>query len=201
MKKKYKYILVVIILLIIYFSQSFIYINTIKYSDMLYNYEKKFLKVNSFIKDDDKYVFTKILYRDIYEFNKEITIYKGSASGIKKDMLVVDTNGIIGIIDKVYKGYSTVLLLTNKDINISIKVGNVYGSLVNIDGKLVVTNLTSNIDVSNMKIYTSGYSKYSSDILIGTTLDKKDNVKNIYHVRLSANLDSISDVIVIKDIR
>ena len=67
---------------------------------------------------------SKVMYRDIYDYNNYITIYKGSNDNLVKNMAVINEFGLVGIIDKVNKNNSIVKLITNIDSNISVKINN-----------------------------------------------------------------------------
>ena len=61
-----------------------------------------------------------------------ITINNGDASGIKPNMGVINSAGIVGIVDKTSKNYATIIsiLNINSKINAKIKKSNHFGSLV-----------------------------------------------------------------------
>ena len=64
----------------------------------------------------------------LYFFNN-FTIDKGLDFNLKENMAVVNSNGLIGIIDKVYKNYSIVKLITTSNdnkISVKIKKDNTY---------------------------------------------------------------------------
>lgn len=61
-----------------------------------------------------------------------LTIDKGRNDGVKQDMGVITTKGILGIIENVSKNFSTVqsVLNTKSNINAKIKGTNYFGSLI-----------------------------------------------------------------------
>jgi len=135
-------------------------------------YEKEYKElINSLdlsIIDKYQYQYSKIIYRDIYEFYNEITILKGKNSNIHKKSAVINENGLIGTITKVNKNSSVVSLITNKDSNISIKVNESYGILKYSNNSLIITSINNyeNITVGSV-IYTSGLGKLPEGIKIG----------------------------------
>lgn len=110
---------------------------------------------------------SKVKYRDIYDFKKKIVIYKGYNDGVKKNDAVIDNFGLVGLVSKTFKNTSEVELITSKNSNISVKVGDAYGMLEYKDG-LVVKSL-SNYDVvkEGDLIYTSGIGNIAANILVG----------------------------------
>ena len=63
-------------------------------------------------------------FRNIDYWYDEITIDKGSKSGITKGMAVVNNSGLLGQITSVSNYYSTVKLLANENMSdkISVKI-------------------------------------------------------------------------------
>ncbi|EKT4550026.1 rod shape-determining protein MreC [Flavobacterium psychrophilum] len=61
-----------------------------------------------------------------------LTINSGSLQGIKEDMGVVNSQGIVGIVEKVSPKYATILSVLNikSQINAKVKKSNHFGSLV-----------------------------------------------------------------------
>ena len=61
-----------------------------------------------------------------------LTINSGSLQGIKEDMGVVNSKGIVGIVEKVSPKYATILSVLNvkSQINAKIKKSNHFGSLI-----------------------------------------------------------------------
>jgi len=113
-------------------------------------------------------IYSKVLYRDIYEFYNEITILRGSENNIKKNSAVINENGLIGTIKKVNKNSSVVSLITNTDSKISIRVNNSYGILKFSKNNLIITSINNyeNIGIGNV-VYTSGLGNLPANIKIG----------------------------------
>ncbi len=172
--------------------------------DNNYNYNtvtKFYCDVNNnpYIPLDTNYITTRVLYRDIYNFNDEITIYKGLNYDLKENMAVIDNSGIVGFITKVNKTTSEVRLISHSDINLSVKVNDSYGLLKNIDNKLVITNLTNTDILVGTSVYTSGLANLNEGIKIGNISYNIDNIK--YEVNISSNLDNINYLYIIKDVK
>ena len=118
--------------------------------------------------NDYNYVISKVIYRNIYSFNNELTISKGKNYGIKKKYAVVNDLGLVGIINNSYNNYSKVQLLTNKNTEISVRINNSYGILKRSKDIFYVDNITNSeiINIGDL-VYTSGIGNLPGDILIG----------------------------------
>jgi rod shape-determining protein MreC len=173
--------------------------------------------------DEQVFLYKDTLYRQQYEFisakvignttnkrNNYLTLNKGSRQGIQKDMGVITSNGIVGIVKEVSPNFSSVISVLHKDTKISAKVkknghlGTVnwgggdyrYGELVDIP--------THVKPVLGDTIITSGYSSsFPEGIMIGTISDfrieKGDNFYTIT-IRFSTDFNNISYAHVIRNI-
>jgi rod shape-determining protein MreC len=138
-----------------------------------------------------------------------ITINNGSASGIKPNMGVINSAGIVGIVDNTSKNYATIIsvLNVNSKINAKIKKSNHFGSLI-WNGKS--TGFAQLIDVPRLAgvrkgdtIVTGGQSIiFPENIGIGT-IDKVyiDNETNYYtlDIKLFNDMTNLGHVYVIKN--
>ena len=147
----------------------------------------------------------------MYWFNS-IVINKGSSSGIKKDMAVISSDGLIGKINKVSKTTSEVKLLTTNDKNEKISVmiktseDTIYGIMNGYqDNYLEITSVNKNINVDNNSlVYTSGMGGiFPSGILIGKVAmvkEDKYNVSKLILVEPSSSFNNLKFVkVLIKD--
>lgn len=77
-------------------------------------------------------IVSKVIHNSYTVHQNFLTINSGSAAGIKEDMGVVNSQGIVGIVDKTSKNYATVVSILNTDskINAKIKKSDHFGSLV-----------------------------------------------------------------------
>jgi rod shape-determining protein MreC len=78
-----------------------------------------------------------------------LTIKKGSNDGVKIDMGVITSNGIVGIVNNVSENYATIqsLLNTNSQINARLKNSNHFGS---IKWNTEATNVVQLTDVNRL---------------------------------------------------
>ena len=191
MIKKYKdYILLLIIFLLFIFSGSInrflIAINpNLDTKNIELNYDKylkdeldNIKKINNIeFNDDLDLQVSRVKYRNVYEYSDTLTIYKGFKNNVFVNDVVLNNDGLIGIVIKTYDYYSIVTLITNKNSNISVKINDVIGILKTINNTLVVTNI-NNYEKVNVddEIYTSGLGNLPDSIYIGKV--KSINLNN-----------------------
>ncbi len=207
--KKYNILLILFILIIL--INSIIKIlkpTSVEVDDSIYIKElerryNELLKLNN-IDNTYKldYFNSYIIYKDIYNYNSEITISGGSNYNFKVKDLVIYNNTLIGVISKVNKSTSIVRLLKNKDTLVSVKINNEIGILKYKNNSLVVENINNYGVISKGdKVYTSGIGNSLNNIYIGNIfnieLDKKGIEKLIY-LDNQININDINYVTVIR---
>jgi rod shape-determining protein MreC len=69
-----------------------------------------------------EYIPAKAINFSTTRINNFITLNKGSNSGIAKDMGVITSDGIVGIINKVSPNFSTAMSILHKDCRVSVKI-------------------------------------------------------------------------------
>lgn len=180
---------------------------------------------NKFLLKTDDSIFTRndTLYRQQYEFvsakiiknstNKRsnyITLNKGSKHGIKVDMGVITSTGIVGIVNAVSENFSSVISILHKDFKISAKLKNneqlgtvTWGGSNYRYGKLVDIPTHVKPEVGDT-VVTSGYStSFPQGIMIGTVtemnVEKGDNFYTLT-ILFSTDFNNISYAYVIRNI-
>ena len=151
-----------------------------------------------------------VLSRNRSYWLQNITIDKGKKEGLKEDMVVVSSEGLLGKISKVYATSSEVKLLTSNDVNYKISVsittsnGDIYGILNGYDKKekaIQVTGVDKNSKTEvNEVVTTSGLGgMFPRGIYIGTIKKIKDdkyNLSKTLYVTTKQNFDEIHYVTV-----
>ena len=173
---------------------------------------KEELKLNKTLTEYDTVNATILSRNKGYWFNT-ITIDKGMSSGIKKDMAVVTSNGLVGKISKVYKFSSEIKLITSDDVNFKVSVaikssnGDSYAILNGYDKKTNTIKVNGVDKNSNIKvgesIVTSGLGgMFPGGIYIGEVSkiksDKYDLSKVLY-IKTKQDFNSIHYVTVLKE--
>lgn len=157
-----------------------------------------------------KYISAKVISNTINKQKNYLMLNKGRAHGIKKDMGVMTSNGIVGTVVDVSEKFSRVMsiLHENNKINARIKKNDHIGS-VEWDGKYykqgLLTDIPTHVNIyKGDTIITSGNSFiFPEGILIGTVdehiIDKGDkfnkakinftvDYNNLYFVYVIVNL-------------
>jgi rod shape-determining protein MreC len=154
-------------------------------------------------------IVSKVIHNSYSVFENYLTINNGSASGIKRNMGVINSAGIVGIVDNTSPNYATIISILNvkSQINAKIKKSNHFGSLV-WNGKS--TGFVQLIDVPRLAgvrkgdtIVTGGQSIiFPENIGIGT-IDKVyiDDVTNYYtlDIKLFNDMTNLGHVYIIKN--
>ena len=158
------------------------------------------------------YLNASVLNRNLGFWYNTLTLDKGSSNGVKVDMAVITSQGLVGKIIKTTNFSSTVRLLTTEDINskisIKIQVGEkaVYGLLTGYNQKnntFIIEGIADNIDLPNDSlVMTTGLGGlFPSGILVGyVTSFKTDNfdLAKIVEVKSKVNFNDISYVTILK---
>ena len=139
-----------------------------------------------------------------------LTLKAGSKAGIKQDLGVITSEGIVGIVDKVSPRYATVvsILNSNSQINAKLKKSNHFGILVWKGGD---PNLVDLVDVQSKApvkqgdtIVTGGKSTiFPEGIGIGTIAQfKLDPTENFYSikVKLFNDMTNVGHVYIIENL-
>lgn len=172
---------------------------------------KESLKLNTTL-SDRVLVNATIVYRNIGYWYDEVTIDKGSKDGIKADMAVVTSEGLIGRTSKVSGHSCSVKLLSNDNMNnkisvkIKVKDDYVYGLISKYDSKrnmYTVEGISENVEIPvGADVVTTGMGAiFPSGLLIGKvekiTTDNFD-LSKVVQVKSSVDYDNIDYVTVVK---
>lgn len=163
--------------------------------------------------DAPAYYFTsaKVISNSVNKQFNYITLNKGSRQGIKPDMGIINSEGVVGVITNVSQNYSTGLSLLNKRLSIPAKItkNNYFGALVwdgehynTADLKEIPFHIIVNVGDT---VVTSGYSNiFPEGIMIGTIkqfdVESGTNFYNI-KVELSTDFKTLKYVEVVKNTR
>lgn len=168
------------------------------------------LNPNVRVARDFKLFQAKIIRNSYHKKNNYLTIKGGNENGVEKDMGVINSNGVIGIVENVSKNYATIQSILNTHTRISAKVSNSnHFGTIRWDGKN--TGFVQLIDIPKLavlrkgdSIVTGGISTiFPENVPIGT-VDKVFTSKNsnfyTINVRLFNDMTSIGSVYLIENI-
>lgn len=207
MRKKNKYIYFFIILIILFIIFQFKYVlkdsfNMFLETIFLRKDEKLIITdnlTNTYIKELEKdikeykeisnlndCINSTIIYRNPEFWYDELTINKGRVDNIKVGSMVINNEGVIGIISNVYDNTSTISLITNIDKNRKITVGiinkdeTIYGLISNYDknkNEIIISELTKDITITDdLSVITTNFTNtFKEGLIIAKVKDIKDD--------------------------
>jgi rod shape-determining protein MreC len=153
-------------------------------------------------------IVSKVIHNSYTVYENYLTLNSGQLQGVRQDMGVVNSLGIVGVVDNTSAHYATVISILNKksQINAKVKKSNHFGSLI-WNGKS--TGFVQLIDIPRLAsvrkgdtIVTGGQSViFPENINIGT-VDKVyiDTETNYYtlDVKLFNDMTNLGHVYIIK---
>lgn len=171
---------------------------------------KKRLELNTVL-SDKVFKNATIINRNIDYWYNEVTIDKGKKDGIKKNMAVINNDGLVGKISKVSNYVSVVKLLANENtsdkisVKIKIKDKYIYGLISKYNAKdntYTVEGISENVEIpTKSDVVTTGMGDFPSGLLIGHvksfTTDNFD-LSRVVVVESSVDFDSLDYVTVLK---
>ena len=143
------------------------------------------------------------------KLNNYVTINKGTADGLRPDMGVISSDGVVGVTFRCSRHYSLVLPILNGKSNISCKVrpGESFGYLEWLGGDTRTAQLRdvpryADISVGDT-VVTSGHSAFFPEgLMVGVIRDfepSADNLSNNIYVQLSTPFAHLRHVFVIQN--
>ncbi len=147
-----------------------------------------------------------VIGREPNSWFQSITIDKGAIDGIKKDMIVIDNNGIIGRIIVVSPQSSKVMLILDNESAVPAIIretrssGIIYGTGQKCEMKYIIPDKNIKTDYT---VETSGLGRiYPKGITIGhiTNLYRSsDKLFQTAEITPSAQFNSLENVLILKD--
>lgn len=164
---------------------------------------KNYVNLNNY---DFDYEVSTIIVRNIYQIYETITIEKGSNYGIKKGAPVLNEHGLVGVVSKVNKKTSEVLLITSNKTDISIKVSNSFGILSGYEKNYLIGSQISNYDDINIGdlVYTSGLGTLPKDLYVGKVkeINLGDyNIEQEIYIEMDNKIEDLKYLIILKNIK
>ena len=128
-----------------------------------------------------------------------ITLDKGSSSGIRSEMGVIDGNGIVGIVYETSPSYSVVISVLNSKSNISCKIigSDYFGYLKWERGDSRYAYLK---DLPRHAEFNLGATVFPEGIMVGTVddmSDSNDGLSYLLKIKLATDFGKLGDVRVI----
>ena len=160
------------------------------------------------IKENNYDMVTAIVLKRDVDWYSSLTINKGKKDGIKKNMAVIDSYGLIGKIVNVLDNSSVVSLITNSNNKVAVSVlsdDNEYYGIIDsyIDNSILVKNIIKNNNIKiGDKVYTNGLGGiYPSGIYVGDvkSISSDDlDLSKVVRINRKKTFDNIRYVNVIR---
>lgn len=169
---------------------------------------------------DEKYVAktlsSKVVSKNDGNWYSSFVVSAGSKDGVKKDSLVVNGNGLVGIVYEVSENYSKVISLLDTKSSVSFKLAKnsefkgiiTYGENIDEkkhyrdDGLLQGYMFDSNYDVlPGDVVTTSGLGIFPEGIVIGKVnkvIENKNNSLKYVIVKPNVDFKNIDDVVIVE---
>ena len=148
-----------------------------------------------------------VIRNSLNQADNYITLDKGSSSGIRPEMGVVDGNGVVGIVYKTSPNYSLVISVLNSKSSISCKiVGSEYFGYLKWehgDSRYAYLKDLPRHAEFNLgdTVVTSGYSTvFPACVMVGTVddmSDSNDGLSYLLKIKLATDFGKLGDVRVI----
>jgi len=161
-------------------------------------------------KQQYQYIVSKIVLNTVGKRNNYIMLDKGTRSGIKKDMAVITSDGIVGTVVNVSENFSWVMSLLNKHTRLSGRitknnqmgtiiwngVDHLYGTLTDIPAHVKITKGDT--------IVSSGYSYiFPAGLMLGTITDFRVEQGDHFYIipfKFSVDFNALQYVYVVKNL-
>jgi rod shape-determining protein MreC len=150
----------------------------------------------------------RVINNSVNKHDNYITLNKGYKDGVRPDMGVISSDGVVGVVVNVSRNYSTVLSVLNErwSVNAKLLKSNNFGTLKwdgNNPRQAVLSEIPYHVEVNEGDtVVTSGFSTiFPEGINIGTATlieyNSGDNFKKIW-VQLSVDFSNVNYVEVIE---
>lgn len=178
-------------------------------STSFYDASFKLMKVNDTLGFQQyEYITAKVINNSVSKVNNYITLDAGYNKGVRRDMSVISSNGVVGIVKDVSEHFCTVMSVLNSKTRISsmVKKNGYFGSTIWSGSSPMLANLLdipSHAKVSvGDTIVTTSFSIYPKNIMVGRVAEigtSGESFKDI-KVKLSTDFQNISYVYIVRDI-
>lgn len=165
--------------------------------------------INPLYQQRFQYTPAKIINNDFHKNNNYLTLNKGAIDSVARDMAVVNTKGVVGIVTNSSNNYSSAISILNTHfkINARLKNNDYFGTLT-WDGNLHQTAQLNDIPRQTIlqvgdTIITGGRSAiFPEGILIGAieNIHYQNNRYDKIDVRLFNDIKNVTNVYIIKNL-
>jgi rod shape-determining protein MreC len=170
---------------------------------------KEFTQNDTLYKQQFTYLNAKVVNSSVNKRRNFLTLNIGEDQGVKQDMGIMASDGIVGIITSVSQNFSSAMSLLHKDlrINCQLKKDGSYGPLIwdGLDYRYcLLTDIPTHSKIlKGDTVITSEHSGiFPEGIMVGTIESYERRPNESYYtakVKLSADLKKVNHVYVIKN--
>ncbi len=149
----------------------------------------------------------RVINNSVTAENNYLTLNRGSRDGIAKNMAVLSGTGVVGKVIHVSDRFSSVLSILSVKQKVSGKLKD--GTMGSVTWQEGVPNILMMEDIPQQikvnigdSVFTTSYSFFPSDLLIGTVVRKKVIAKNnlqVLYIRSATNFRNLQYVYVVEN--
>lgn len=169
---------------------------------------KIYTRHDTLYRQDYEFMNGKVINSSVTKRNNYLTLNVGSKLGVTRDMAVISSNGIVGIVKDVSPNFSSVMSILHKDVRVycQLKKDGVYGPLIWDGSDYRYSNLIniptySRIHKGDTVITSSLSGIFPEGLLVGfvESYERRQN-ESFYtvKVRLSADFKKVNHISVIR---
>ncbi len=169
---------------------------------------KIYTRHDTLYRQDYEFMSGKVINSSVTKRNNYLTLNIGSKLGVTRDMAVISSNGIIGIVKDVSPNFSSVMSVLHKDVRVycQLKKDGVYGPLIWDGSDYRYSNLIniptySKIQKGDTVITSSLSGIFPEGLLVGfvESYERRQN-ESFYtvKVRLSADFKKVNHISVVR---
>ncbi len=149
----------------------------------------------------------RVINNSVTAENNYITLNRGASHGITRNMAVLSGTGVVGRVIHVSDNFSSVLSILSVKQKVSGKLKDgTMGSVTWQEGVpniLLMEDIPQQIKVNiGDSVFTTSYSFFPTDLLIGTVVRKKVEAKNnlqVLYIKSATNFRNLQYVYVVED--
>lgn len=180
----------------IYVDKTFLKSSVVKLNDTVYRQQYEYFPA-------------KVVNNSVSNQKNYLTLNVGRKQGAERDMAVISSNGIVGIINDVSDNYCSVMSVLHRDLRVSskIKKDGSFGPL-NWNGdsyrEALLTDIPTHVKLKpGDTVVTSAYSTvFPEDIMVGTVVSFERKATEYFYtvkVKLSTDFKKLDYVYVVKN--
>jgi len=169
---------------------------------------KIYTRHDTLYRQDYEFMNGKVINSSVTKRNNYLTLNVGSKLGVTRDMAVISSNGIVGIVKDVSPNFSSVMSILHKDVRVycQLKKDGVYGPLIWDGSDYRYSNLIniptySRIHKGDTVITSSLSGIFPEGLLVGfvESYERRQN-ESFYtvKVRLSADFKKVNHISVVR---